>query len=124
MATSQPVSRLPPSLGPNPDGRPVWEPPILRYSDLIDEEYEKKREAAMKYTNRDAARATDIMNAYNEFELLGGYNGWLGEANGSTKGGSTSRGTFSLACVMRWETTPSRSGKRSRNRNLIAGGIN
>lgn len=62
---------------PNQYGRPVWEPPILDYSDLIDEEYEKKWKAALKYTKGDRARATLIMDLHDESRLLGRYDDWV-----------------------------------------------
>lgn len=43
---------------PNADGRPVWEPPVLNFTYLIGEEYEKKAEAVMKHYRNDAAKAT------------------------------------------------------------------
>lgn len=61
------------------DGGPAWEPPIIAYSDMIDEEYEKNREAAMKYTCRDAAKATEIMDLWAEQQLSRGIQ------NGHTK---------------------------------------
>lgn len=61
----------------NVDGRPVWEPPVLDYSELIDEAYEKKREAMVKFTNNDVARATEIMDVDTEVELLQEYSDWV-----------------------------------------------
>lgn len=64
------------SIPRNCDGRPVWEPPILDYSEWIGEKYEKKREAMLKWTNGDVARTTDIMDVDTEFDLLWEYKGW------------------------------------------------
>ena len=44
------LPRQPFPEGRYPNGRPVWEPPILDYSKLIDDEYENKREAVLKLT--------------------------------------------------------------------------
>lgn len=49
------------------DGRHVWEPPILRYTHLIGEEYEKKREAVLKHTKNDRAEATEILDTDIEY---------------------------------------------------------
>lgn len=71
MAAMQPVSRRRLPTCVRIDGRPVWEPPILDYSELIDEEEdEKKREAVMKYTGRDPARTTTIMDTFTENRML------------------------------------------------------
>lgn len=72
----------PPPGGPLPesknlDGRPVWEPPAFCYDHLIGEEYEKKRESLMKYTNNDAVHTTKIMDTKTEADILSMYSGWL-----------------------------------------------
>lgn len=59
------------------EGRLVWEPPILDYSDLIGEEYEKKREAVLKFTGFEAGRTTEILDANIEYDLLSMYNDWI-----------------------------------------------
>lgn len=59
------------------DSRPVWEPPVLDYSELIDEAYEKKREAMVKFTNNDVARASEIMDVDTEVELIREYSHWI-----------------------------------------------
>ena len=61
----------------NQNGRPVWEPPVFCYDHLTGEEYEKKCESLMKYTNNDAARTTKIMDAKTEADILSMYKGWL-----------------------------------------------
>ena len=61
----------------NIDGRPVWEPPVLAYTELIDEDYDKKREAALRYTSNDVAKATVILDTVTELELLVMYHDWL-----------------------------------------------
>lgn len=55
----------------NCDGRPVWEPPIFDYSDLIDGEFDKKRQAALKLTKGDIVRTTAIMDLHAESLTLG-----------------------------------------------------
>ena len=45
----------------NMSNRPVCSPPIFDYTSLIDESYEKKPEAALKYTAWNASRATTIL---------------------------------------------------------------
>lgn len=61
----------------NIDGRPVWEPPILNYSDLIDKEYEKLREEVLKYSGDDVVRTTEILDARTELEALWMYRDWI-----------------------------------------------
>ena len=55
--------------GRNINGRPVWEPPIFDYSQLIGEEYEKAREAVLKFLGGDVAKTTDFMDAHTESHL-------------------------------------------------------
>lgn len=47
----------------NVEGRPVWEPPMLNYSHLIDEEYEQKRGAVLEYFSNDVTKTTSFMDA-------------------------------------------------------------
>lgn len=63
---------------PNLAGRPIWEPPILNYTKLIDEEYDKKREAALKFTDGDVAKTTGIMDYHTEIELVRMQKDWAG----------------------------------------------
>lgn len=42
--------------GKNCNSRPVWEPPILDYSDVVGEVFEKKKEAVLRFTNGDVVR--------------------------------------------------------------------
>mgnify|MGYP003308253267 CR=1 FL=1 len=65
-----PAARRPLPQGLNIDGRPVWESPILDYHDLIGEEYEKKREAVLKYFRGDVAKATAFMDDITEYNLI------------------------------------------------------
>lgn len=58
------------------DGRPLWEPPVLRYHELIGEEYEQRRKSYLKYTNDDVVRTTEMMGASIEFDLLQLYLDW------------------------------------------------
>lgn len=61
-------------LARNCGGRPVREPPILDYSQCIGEEYEKKKEAMLKYLDNDAGeRMTAVMDLDTEFDLLHEY---------------------------------------------------
>lgn len=59
------------------DGRPVWEPPILDYSDLIGEIYEQKREAVLDLTGGNVAKTTSLMDIYTEENLLWEYYDWV-----------------------------------------------
>lgn len=67
--------RIPLPRQPNADGRPVWEPPIFDYTDLIGEEYDQKRKTVQEYTN-DVAKTTDFLDADIEVELLQMYYNW------------------------------------------------
>ena len=70
--------RLPKTL--NSEGRPVWEPPILDLSHLIGEEYDKKRESVMKYTNNNPVLTTKIMDLGAERDVLMNYTFWINVA--------------------------------------------
>ena len=70
--------RLPKTL--NPEGRPVWEPPVLDLSHLIGEEYKKKRESVMKYTNNNPVLTTKIMDLGAERDVLMNYTFWINVA--------------------------------------------
>ena len=61
----------------NCDRLPVWEPPIFNYSDLIDEEYEKKHQAVVEYTKGDFAKTTEFMDGETEQELLVSFYEWI-----------------------------------------------
>lgn len=63
--------------GHNCDKRPVWEPPIFDYSDLIGEVFEKKREAVMSFTRGDVVKTTEIMDKMLDRMLMGTYRDWL-----------------------------------------------
>lgn len=69
--------QLPLPAGRNADGRPVCEPPIFDYSALIGEEYDKKRDAVLKYTAHDVVRTTKIIDAVTESDLLRKYWDWM-----------------------------------------------
>ena len=51
----------------------------MDYSELIGEEYEKKREAVMKYTSYDVVWTTELMDIYTEDQLLWKYFRWVDE---------------------------------------------
>lgn len=70
----------------NTDGRPVWGPPVLDYAPTIGEEYEKKKEAVMKFTGNDVARTTEIMDATVEEHLLWEYWEWCSDQDDETTG--------------------------------------
>lgn len=57
----------------NLDGRPIWEPLLFCYDELIGEEYEQKRKAYLKYTGDDVVKTTAIMDIAVEFNLLNIY---------------------------------------------------
>lgn len=50
------------------DGRPLWQPPISKYSALIGKENEKKREVVMKYFDGDQPN-TEFMDEETEDEI-------------------------------------------------------
>ena len=66
----QPSPRRPLPLRRNIAGRPVWEPPVLDYSDLIEKEYEQKRKAMLRYYRNDVAMATAWLDLHDEDSLL------------------------------------------------------
>ena len=43
------------------DGRPIWEPPILDYSEFLGDEYDHLSQAVMSYTKGVKARATELL---------------------------------------------------------------
>ena len=47
------------------------------YSELIDEDHDKKRDAPMKHFSNDWAKSTEFMDADTELELLDMYKDWL-----------------------------------------------
>lgn len=59
------------------EGRPLWEPPILSYSDHVGEEYEKKREALLKYCKDDAVGTTRSLDVKVEWALLYLHKSWV-----------------------------------------------
>lgn len=61
---------------PNPGGRPVWEPLIFDYSDLISDECLEKRKAILKYRNGDVAKTTKLLELKDELNLLCRYEDW------------------------------------------------
>lgn len=69
MATKALTRRAPLLFGRNADGRPVWEPPILDHSDLIGDEYHKKREALTKFAGNDVAKTTKVLDILDEGAL-------------------------------------------------------
>lgn len=71
----------------NMDGKHVWERSILAYNDLIGEEFEKKREAVLKYTKDDRASTTEILDIGVEYDLLETYRDWAWD-NVNHAGGS------------------------------------
>lgn len=74
----------------NLDGRPVWEPPLLNYSALIDTEnsqgYTKSREAALLSTGGNVVKTTEIMDIWTENQLLAEYHFWAKEAMRNSSG--------------------------------------
>lgn len=61
----------------NVDGRPIWEPPTFNYSMLIGDEYEKQREAVLKYTDNNVVRTTEILDARADADLMTTYLRWV-----------------------------------------------
>lgn len=68
----------------NLDGQPVWEPPLLNYSALIDIEksqgYNKRCEAVLLFTGGIVVKTTEIMDIWTENQLLAEYHIWAQEA--------------------------------------------
>ena len=64
---------------PNTDGRPIWKPPVLNHSHLIDDTYHEKRKEALRYTKGDVVKTTEILDTSAEFDLLTMFDEWLGE---------------------------------------------
>lgn len=62
--------------GKNIDGRSVEKPPIFNYSDLIGDEYEKKKETVMKFYIEDVARTSEFVNGLMKVELIAIYHDW------------------------------------------------
>lgn len=65
----------------NADGRPVWEPPIFAYDELIREEYDQKRKAYLKYTNNNVVKTTEMLDTSIELDLLYMYVDWIHDNN-------------------------------------------
>lgn len=61
----------------NADGRPLWEPPIFDYSAWIGEEYEKQREAVLKYYKGDVVKTTKFFDLDVEADLMEDYYNWI-----------------------------------------------
>lgn len=79
----------------NADGRPVWEPPTFSYSHLVNEAYEKKRDAVLEYFDYDVSKTTSFMDASIETELHQIYEEWtIANANGAMQMGDTEREAF------------------------------
>lgn len=57
----------------NRDGRSVWEPPIIDYSDVIGDEYEEKRKAVLRTTRGNVEKATENLDKEAEWRLLDRY---------------------------------------------------
>lgn len=64
----------------NIDG-PVWEPPVLDYSHLVDtahaQPYTKRKDAVLLHTGGDIVKTTKIMDTFHELELLTEYIAWV-----------------------------------------------
>lgn len=64
--------RRPLSESKTSHGRPVWEPPVVHLIELLDlEDYEKRRDAILKYSSGDPAKATEFLDLYDEVIILG-----------------------------------------------------
>ena len=66
-----------PSTG-DVEGRPIWEPPIFNYSELIGEKYDDKRKALLKHYYGDRAKTTEYLDVEDECRLLSIYCHWAG----------------------------------------------
>lgn len=81
----------------NIDGRPVWEPPVLDYSHLVDTEhaqpYTKRKDAVLLHTGGDIVKTTKIMDTFHELELLTEYIAWV-PPNIPEKGDTLFTGSF------------------------------
>lgn len=60
---------------------PIWGPPILQCSHLIDAKHTKpntkRREAIIMHTGGDVAKTTKIMNTYTEIQFTEDYMKWM-----------------------------------------------
>ena len=65
----KPGHRQPLPTGKITAGKPLWELPILDYSHMMDDYYEKKIEAMLKITDGDVVRATKVLDTCMEYEL-------------------------------------------------------
>lgn len=64
---------------PRSDGRPAYEPPILNYALQLDDEYQKQRDALLKYYEGDVGKTTKYLDTNVEHLLLLQYIGWVDE---------------------------------------------
>lgn len=80
----------------NSDGRPVWEPPIFDYSDMIDQDdYDRRREALLKYYLGDVVKTTKFLDLNIESRLLSRHEEWvLHEARAMSEKGDMEEGFF------------------------------
>ena len=70
---SRPLPRRPLPQGKNSNGRPVWEPPLFDYRELIGEAYEEKRKTLLSYYRNDVVKTTAFLDFDAEHQLLGMY---------------------------------------------------
>lgn len=77
MLTVPPTRHRSLPLGRNMEGHTVWESPVFNYSHYSGDEWEKKREAVMRYTENDPAKTTRIMDAWDQVNLHVLYHIWI-----------------------------------------------
>ena len=76
-ATAKPKKTSISSSAPrNCDVRPIWEPPVFSYSDILDDEYLKIREAVLIYTSHNVVETTEIMDKLIDMQLMETYSNW------------------------------------------------
>lgn len=76
---SRTEDNFPSPRGRKRNGRPVWEPPTFDYSRHIGEEYEKQREAILKYYGGNVAKTTEFLDVSVEWRLLMKHRRWVDE---------------------------------------------
>ena len=77
MGGKVPQPRRPLPEGRNTQGRPVCEPPILNYVDLVDQDdYDKRRKALLKYYEGDVDKVTTYIDLYVEAAVASRYFRW------------------------------------------------
>lgn len=59
--------------------KPVWEPPVLDYTNLMGDEYDKRREALLRHYKGDVVKTTKYLDTHKETLMLVRYRVWIGK---------------------------------------------